>query len=353
MANQIASCTMKSPANILKSTRVYLSGPMDFVGSRVVEKYLGWRALLTPVLRALGSTVLDPWNKPAIRGHGAYGLEGIQPAKEAYENDFWVNRSTRARFEKDFWETVHIDLRMTDVADFLVSFVPTNIYSVGTVHEIVLARSQFKPVLFISPPVKYSFFPELDSLDDEVKRMLKFYGIKENPHGLPSQWYGNIVGGHNMFDGFGWEDLPIKAEDFYDHLLKRVVESARPADESTEDYRTWQRVRHWIEETPSLQKLKGSVLEHAKPANEHEAKLLERELKEPREAERQYYWYNTPYRPQRPMLYQLLCIASGTIPPKTSIATRLAGDGSIEHFTFEAVDDDWLLISTEPETHDG
>jgi len=338
---------LMSQSNILKGTRTYLSGPMDFVGSRVVEKYLGWRALLTPILKALGMTVLDPWNKPKIRGHGSYGLEGIQPAKEAYEDDFWTNRSTRARFEKDFWETVHIDMRMTDVADFLVSFVPTNIYSVGTVHEIVLARSQFKPVLFISPPVKYEFFPELDALSDEVKRLLKFYGIKENPHGLPSQWYGNIVGGHNMFDGFGWENLRFKESDFYQKLLQSVIEVSRPPETMTDEFRAWEQVHLWASKYQPLLELRGGVLDHLQTANPHEQELLRKELADPREQKREYFWYNQAYQPQRPMLYQLLCIASGYIPPKTNISTRLNKDGSIEHVTFEAVDDDWLLISTE------
>ena len=190
--------------NILEGTRVYLSGPMDFVGSRVIEKFLGWRSILTPILKALNITVLDPWNKPTIKGHKNYGQEGVVYSKEEYEKDFWENDETRARFETDFWETVHIDLRMVDLADFILTFVPTNIYSVGTVHEIVTARLQIKPVLMISPPVKYDFFPEIAKLSEDTKKVLKFYGLKENPHGIPSQWYGNIVGGHYFFDGFGW-----------------------------------------------------------------------------------------------------------------------------------------------------
>ena len=189
--------------NILEGTRVYLSGPMDFVGSRVIEKFLGWRSILTPILKALGITVLDPWNKPAIKGHKNYGQEGTIYSKVEYEKDFWTNNNTRARFETDFWETVHIDLRMVDLADFIISFVPTNIYSVGTVHETINARQQIKPVLMISPPVKYDYFPEIACLSDETKKVLKYYGLKENPHGIPSQWYGNIVGGHYFFDGFG------------------------------------------------------------------------------------------------------------------------------------------------------
>ncbi|MHA1819855.1 MAG: hypothetical protein ACTSVC_05240, partial [Promethearchaeota archaeon] len=214
--------------NILEGTRVYLSGPMDFVGSRVIEKFLGWRSILTPILKALKITVLDPWNKPNIKGHKNYGREGILPSKSQYEKDFWTNDETRARFETDFWETVHIDLRMCDLADFLIAFVPTNIYSVGTVHEIIVARNQLKPTLVISPPIKYEFFPEINKLPDETKKILRFYGLKENPHGIPSQWYGNIVGGNYFFDGFGWESLEFKAPDFYEKLIPNVIQNAEP-----------------------------------------------------------------------------------------------------------------------------
>ena len=67
--------------SILEKTRCYLSGPMDFIGSRVIEKYLGWRAILTPILKAFSIRVLDPWNKPLIRGHADYGKEGVVPNK--------------------------------------------------------------------------------------------------------------------------------------------------------------------------------------------------------------------------------------------------------------------------------
>jgi hypothetical protein len=324
---------------------VYLSGPMDFVGSRVVEKYLGWRALLTPVLRALGVAVMDPWNKPSVRGHTEYGHEGILPSKAEYEEDFWVNPETRARFERDFWETVHIDCRMTDVSDFLISFVPTNIYSVGTVHEIVLARSQFKPVLFVSPPVKYEFFPELDGLDAAVKDSLRFYGLKENPRGIPSQWYGNIVGGHNMFDGFGWEGLAFKDPGFYGTLIDSVLAGAEPSGGA--ERRIWEEVCRWVRSFPGLSGLKGGVLDYLEPANDEERALLDAEIAAPREKERRYFWYNRPYRPARPMLYQLFSIASGHIPPRTNVVNRIAPDGMVERVSYDAVDDDWLLISTE------
>lgn len=330
--------------NTLESVRVYLSGPMDFVGSRIIEKYLGWRAILTPVLRALGMTVLDPWNKPTIRGHDNYGQEGVIHSKSEYEKDFWTNKETRARFETDFWETVHIDLRMTDISDFIMAFVPTNIYSVGTVHEIVTARLQLKPALLISPPVNYDLFPEIKNLPDSAKKALKFYGLKENPHGIPSQWYGNIVGGHYMFDGFGWENLNFKDKDFYPKLIENVINTSKPADEDQDEMKRWQDVKKWASEYKPFESLSGGVLDNIK-VKENEKDLLERALNNPVEQQRKYFWYNTPYTPKRPALYQLFSIASGYIPPRLHIIRHLDNEGNVSYQRVESVDDCWLLIA--------
>ena len=52
--------------NLLRDTRVYLSGPMDFVASREAEKKFGWRNRVSEFLREFGVTVFDPWFKPEI-----------------------------------------------------------------------------------------------------------------------------------------------------------------------------------------------------------------------------------------------------------------------------------------------
>jgi hypothetical protein len=336
-------------SNILEKTRCYLSGPMDFVGSRVIEKYFGWRALLTPILKAFRIRVLDPWNKPAIRGHENYGQEGVLPNKEQYEADFWTNAETRVRFERDFWETVHIDLRMTDLSDFVIAFVPTNTYSVGTVHEVIVARQQQKPVLMVSPPIRFDLFPELNALSDAEKRALKAAGFKENPQGIPSQWYGNIVGGRNMFDGFGWEALDFKRPDFYEALIPTLLADAKPTDASGPDFQRWQQVSAWCANSEELRALRGGVLDHMRFQEERERDLLERELHQSNEESRHYFWHNQPYTPQRSLLYQFLCIASGYIPPKLNILSALDDDGNVVPRIHESMDDDWLLISAEHE----
>ncbi|HEY7498991.1 MAG TPA: hypothetical protein VH740_10775 [Vicinamibacterales bacterium] len=202
---------------LLDGARVYLSGPMDFVASREEEMKNGWRTRVGAFLRARGCIVFDPWQKPEVRGLQEYGREGLDTAKA---RDDWTFEDTqfgakaRSKLTGQFWETLHIDLRMVDTSDFTIAYCPTNIYSVGTPHEIALCRQQRKPVLFVSPPVE---FPALDELrahltkrkDDVALAKLtdleNQVPIKPNPRGIPSLWYMPLVGGESFFDGFGFD----------------------------------------------------------------------------------------------------------------------------------------------------
>jgi hypothetical protein len=195
---------------------VYLSGPMDFVASRADEKKFGWRNRISDFLRAFDGIVFDPWFKPSVRGMQEYGLEDVNTIDV---RDTWTfeqgqaGDETRSACAEKFWETLHIDLRMVDTSDFTIAYVPTNIYSVGTVHEIVLSRQQWKPVLFVSPFVD---FPALDELREHLKgdakglalidRLAAEVPIKPNPRAIPSLWYMPLVGSGNFFDGFGFAD---------------------------------------------------------------------------------------------------------------------------------------------------
>ncbi|MGI9089323.1 MAG: hypothetical protein ACR2HH_16535 [Chthoniobacterales bacterium] len=218
---------MKSP-NHLRGARIYLSGPMDFVASRAEEKSTGWRNRVGDFLRSLGAVVFDPWFKPAVRGLHQYGLEDVNTI-DVREN--WTYESgqtgdeTRSACAEKFWETLHIDLRMVDTSDFTIAYCPTNIYSVGTAHEIILSRQQAKPVLFVSPPVTFPTFEQLcDHLRDDPKgsalleKLANEVPIKPNPRGIPSLWYMPLIGSGNFFDGFGfsqymekfaWKPIPM------------------------------------------------------------------------------------------------------------------------------------------------
>ena len=213
---------------LLQGTRVYLSGPMDFVASRANEAKYGWRNRVGQMLRDMGVTVFDPWNKPDVRGLHEYGRESVDSNEIRNQWTFAPGAKgaeARARVSGKFWETQHIDLRMVDTSDFVIAYCPTNIYSVGTPHEIVVAREQRKPVLFVSPPVQ---FPSLEALRKHLKgdasgtklleQVVAEAPIKDNSAGIPSLWYLPLVGGENFFDGFGfaqyrqrfgWERIPL------------------------------------------------------------------------------------------------------------------------------------------------
>jgi hypothetical protein len=202
--------------NLLRDARVYLSGPMDFVASREAEKKFGWRNRVSEFLQELGVTVFDPWFKPEIQGVKEYGREDETTARVRAQWCFDLSEkgaNARASCADHFWPALHMDLRMVDTSDFIVAYVPTNVYSVGTPHEIILCRLERKPVLFVSPPIKFPALARLrDHLaekgDAEGSRMLKDLEgqvpIKENPDGSPSLWYMPLIGGEHFFDGFGF-----------------------------------------------------------------------------------------------------------------------------------------------------
>lgn len=201
---------------LLRDARVYLSGPMDFVASRAAEQKFGWRNRVGQFLSSFGVTVFDPWFKPELHGLQEYGKEDDTTAGARADWSFESGKegaAKRSKCSERFWPAMHIDLRMVDTSDFVVAYCPTNIYSVGTPHEIILARQQRKPVLFVSPYVTFDALKELrehltatgdKKALDLLARLQNEVPIKENPSAAPSLWYMPLIGSEHFFDGFGF-----------------------------------------------------------------------------------------------------------------------------------------------------
>lgn len=207
----------RSPGNLAGCT-VYLSGPMDFLAqSRKEESASGWRARVGTFLKERGVKVLDPWHKPEIRALHGYGKEDNKSAKNRKRWTFGdkpKERARRAEICNSYWSTLHIDLRMVDKSDFLIAYCPTNTYSVGTVHEIAMARQQHKPVLFVSPTIPLQSLKELkrhleENKDkkgqDLLQNLQQEHPMRENLNGAPSLWYMGMLPGDYFFDSFGFE----------------------------------------------------------------------------------------------------------------------------------------------------
>lgn len=202
---------------LLDRARIYLSGPMYYGGEADGEGEGGWRTRITDFLETHGATVFNPWQKPQVRGLGDYGREGDmgQPYRDRWTfDDSHEDAIARAYCREKARPMTHIDLRMIDASDLMIAFCPTNIYSVGTVHEIVVARQQKKPVLFVTPPIE---LPALQALRDHLAaddtgrellaRLEAEAAIRTNPTGIPSSWYMAILDSESIFDGFGFADL--------------------------------------------------------------------------------------------------------------------------------------------------
>jgi len=190
---------------------------MDFVASRAAERHTGWRARISEFLAHHGATVFDPWFKPAVKGLGPYGDEDEKSTE--LREQLWSFSSgpagARAReaCAQQFYKTLHIDLRMVDLSDFVIGYVPSTIYSVGTVHEIALARQQSKPVLLVSPRIEVEEIDRMQLLAQRHSEIAQTWldltskiHIRDNPTGAPSIWYMGLVRSECFFDHFGFAE---------------------------------------------------------------------------------------------------------------------------------------------------
>ncbi len=126
------------------SFHVYLAGPIDFLDDRGV----GFRKPLKEKLMSIGLTrnmILDPTDKPVTyAGYADFDTE----------KDYYYNLRKHGHWdelERMCQMTMHVDLRLVDKSDVVIAVLNPDVPMFGTIHEIVAARQQKKPVLLIDP----------------------------------------------------------------------------------------------------------------------------------------------------------------------------------------------------------
>lgn len=121
--------------NRLAYNRGYLCGAMD----RVADGGIGWRHELQVALADLEIFWLDPTRKPIN-----IGVEDLENRNQRKQD----KAAGRYELVRDNMKTVRcVDLRMVDIADFLVVNIDTDVHCCGTYEELFLANRQKKPII--------------------------------------------------------------------------------------------------------------------------------------------------------------------------------------------------------------
>ena len=123
--------------NRLDKTICYLCGAMD----RVPDGGIGWRHWITPLIKDMGIGVLDPSNKPTTFAQEDFHFRekiNLQKVEQKFEE---VRQSMR--------DIAAIDLRMVDIAHFVIMYMDIDVHMCGSYHEAFVAIQQKKPLLTV------------------------------------------------------------------------------------------------------------------------------------------------------------------------------------------------------------
>lgn len=118
----------------LNGKSVYLCGAMH----GYTDSGVTWRGMLTPFLKSYGIEVIDPSLT------SANGVSEVSDDKKKFKE--LVLKEDWVQLKETFWPIVRKDLRAVDKADFIICYYDPNIPTVGTIHELVVASSQKKPI---------------------------------------------------------------------------------------------------------------------------------------------------------------------------------------------------------------
>ena len=123
--------------NRLRNHICYLAGSID--QSKDIGR--GWREDITPFLNQLGIGVFNPCNKPVDNAK-------VQEDEKFVEHINELKRlGYHAYAQKEMQEIVRIDLKLVDLANFLILNIIPDVHMCGSYAEQTLACFQRKPII--------------------------------------------------------------------------------------------------------------------------------------------------------------------------------------------------------------
>jgi nucleoside 2-deoxyribosyltransferase len=159
-----------SKNNMLSGLRCYLAGPIEYSDSE--QKNFFDHSDLENFLVSLNVKTLNP------RKISFEGISEIQDRKKFFENEDFEEIRRQMKI------IVRKDLRSVDISDFVIAYLPKDVKTTGTIHEIIEGDKQQKPVLILCPegikhipswffgilPIRY-FFDSIENLKDYLKKI--------------------------------------------------------------------------------------------------------------------------------------------------------------------------------------
>ena len=128
----------------LNGLATYLCGPIDHAD----DDGVGWRRKITEDMKDMfGVRVLDPTDKPCKTNDGSsyeeIGEEKVSTMQLKKDGHY-------AELAEKMRNIVRVDLRMVDLSDFIITYLPKDVTVCGTIHEIVTATESKKPTLIVA-----------------------------------------------------------------------------------------------------------------------------------------------------------------------------------------------------------
>lgn len=128
--------SQKQRTHILKDTRCYLIGHMQYMNGR------SWREVVKKELKSCGIEFFDPYYKPFVHDI---------PEDEGSRNEMkkWMESGQYDLVQSRMWDVRGYDLRLCDICDFFIAHIVPDVASWGSAEEITTVIREKKP-LFLS-----------------------------------------------------------------------------------------------------------------------------------------------------------------------------------------------------------